>query len=1339
MFKKSLQILGACALLTLGVIVAYALLKLRGPDDLLYEAERSVQQGAYGEAIKVLNLAEPSASVQSDAEAQSRLWRLRYTAQERLGNTRAALQDVRNLLQHGFADEIDLRLEEVRLLAADGQGDRARQAALAFLEQHPEHARGLELAGEACQTAYQPLLIALSSDIEGEVGKPARRVARTHLLGYLYRPDGDPHVAIAQGRLHELFSGEARLVGKWPLIWQRAQDLRERIQQGLGFFRKSLDGGDEPVAAFRAVATALEQSGRTDDLLFTCEIQRRRFDHAYVLESGERAAWALLQARLAPAAMATVDRWLTPEGVAERAAARTLTATAEQLALARAVGAWQARQLPELATCRKLVAALREHDLTSAMALHVRLAAQRLMQKKRDPEQTAKSLRAVVRRAARQPAPVGGVDLVAEFAPLWIDALQESGASEEELLESLQTWRESRTDRIAPHQRTAEYLLELGRTAAAFAALDDAEKILQDAPELFDLRLRISRRHYENSGISGPSLLSQCISNRSLTPETNDPIGYLLCAEEALSVNAPRANLIALASARKAVESFPRAILPRQLEMKAALVALDPIDAARTADRTLAAIEPDAELIALAIRARRQADLPLRDIVRLAMPRDSRSPELQVELIELALADAPRTAIRYVSDTMRKTPPTQRARALTVRALAASGNVDRARELLATAEPPADDSELAALQLALSSWLEAQSAASPDDQLLALAQPIRDRLLVGAGPRAATLETAEKLATTHPKTAFDLLQHALPDAQPDERNGARYVLAGELALVQHDFIQGANFWLAAIGFADGQQVAERLSRLLLLRGDAERAERVYQLATTPTDPALAARFGKLALALELLSKGLESEPADLLVHSMLSTFGQPSMIDWQQPEDEEVQRERLELLAGMRDANLGPLYLPRADAMLRGDPTRRIHYLLLARASADSGVAVAAGRLHAELFRNGLANPVLWREVAYAGQQPGYQTDEVLVQRILGATTNGKTAGSALTVAYGTKKILEGFERGGFDDMAQKTRIMLWRGAPQLLPYTERDLDLIAAEMPPVEACSVIDSILTGPHANSPIGAATGDQHEPLLRRFYALANALRKADAKAAEALIPTVVRHLQQEGARGDIVHFLLAYGDDERPVVAADLLKSQLRYVAAGGPADIWFDRSTALLIDEIGLEETVATFDELLDAHPTRLPLWSARSLLRTRLNEEEEAMQELRHVLTHARAARAELAFLALASSYQRLEPDDFAQFAKLPEAVRETRQGRYVAGMLALRLGDANAAIPLLADCQPQLDGRHLYALALAHLQGSNDNGPAAARALLEQLLGNYASSSLAQNAGSFVRQLAPR
>ena len=182
MFKKSLLILMLCGFLTLAATVGYVLLRFRGPEDTLREAQGKLAAGAYADVIALLNQAEPSASIVNNKKLREQLWRLRYAANEQLDNPGGALKDVDNLLANGHANDIDLRLDQISLLAKDGQGDEARQAAKQFIEKHPDHGRGLELAGEACQTAYQPLLTQLRDLIADALESSQREQASQLIL-----------------------------------------------------------------------------------------------------------------------------------------------------------------------------------------------------------------------------------------------------------------------------------------------------------------------------------------------------------------------------------------------------------------------------------------------------------------------------------------------------------------------------------------------------------------------------------------------------------------------------------------------------------------------------------------------------------------------------------------------------------------------------------------------------------------------------------------------------------------------------------------------------------------------------------------------------------------------------------------------------------------------------------------------------------------------------------------------------------------------------------------------------------------------------------------------------
>ncbi|HEB51739.1 MAG TPA: hypothetical protein ENI87_00650 [bacterium] len=1326
MLKKSLQILVACAFLALGSIVLYALLGMRSPQDSLGDAEALLQRGDNLGAVTLLSRTENSPRIQGSPALLDRLWQLRLEAHTRLGNPKGALRDVRNLLRHGHDDDVELRLAEVRLLAQAGDGEAARLAARAFLADHPDHSRGLELAGEACQSAYQPLLRALGSQLDAELGHAPRERARRAMLAYLFRPVGDPEIERAAADLEALFAGEARLRGAWPRIWRDARQVRERVQEALGYFQRSLDLGGEPVAAFRAVATALQQAGRIDDLLFACEIQRRRFDHAYVDESGARAAWARLLAGLPEAAIATVDRWLPIEQVPERGENDRISDATAQLAAARALAGWLLRDAQSLNATAKLDQAMYAAGRRSLDALNITQAGRRLLRETEDRRPILHHLENLVTRNARLPKPLDRPDLVATFAPLWIDELEAANAAEDEVQTALATWRDARPEDLTPHLRRAEYLLASGNTAAAFSALDTARELAPLDPRLFGLQLRIARRHYQGSANDGAGLLAQCLKNGRKVPETLDTIGFLLCAETALAQTDRRIAVIASNCARAAVNAFPRAVEPRELELQALLRLGRYEEAARAADLAIDALAPSPDLLALAMRARELAGRPLRDLLYRAMPRVARNRELQAALLRIALADAPATAIRFLDPALLAGDQELDRRVLAVRALTAAGRLARAEQVMAAMH--FDAKATATSPTMFAEWLLAAAAERDDGELLATLRRLRIPLRLDVGPQSPLLAAAGELADHHPHTARYLLRHALAAATADERNGSLFVLAGELALRDRDTVAAIDAWTAALAFDDGMPAAERLARLLLLAGDAERAEQVYALVPTPDDPALAARFGRLAQAAALLQQALQREPADLITHATLMTFGQPAMLDWSPPADEDLQRERLELLAGLRDPLLGPLCLGRADALLRADPSRRTHYFLLARASADAGLASAAAALHAELFRGGYLGPVLWREVAYAAQDPAYAPAPELLLKLMAATTAGAVGSSPLAMAYGSRMIVEGFLAADQPEMARNTRLLQWRAFPQLHTWTDDDLELIATGYPPTVACQVLDEILRGPHA--------GDRRT-LLERWYALAPAAVAAAPDSLSTLVRTALAHLQSDGALGCIVHFLRTHPVANVPFELAPALIDHLELIARGRDDTSRLDQTLTALLQATGAERTLAALDGLLQRYPSAIPLWGARTRIR-QLDAPAEALAELRTVLAHASAPSAELAFLALAAGRRALDPSDYDRLDRLPPELLQSPKGRFVQAVMALRRGDAEQAIEHFAEAAPQPDGSHLFLCALAWLEAPADEGPERATLLLQELLRDYPGSSRAQNAKSFVRQLSP-
>ena len=1329
MFQKSLFILAAGILVTLGLILAYAGLNYRKPSATLQEAEALLAQGQYQRAISLLNLTETSADVARNPALCDRLWRLRYAAQAELGNSLGALRDVSNLLQAGASDDEELLLDQIRLLAASGQGERARLAARTFVEQQPTNGRALELAGEACQTVYQPMLGEVRETIEREADRLDRERARDALLAYVYRPSGDPEVERNRAVLEQVFTNDPRRTAQWPGLSADLRALRTRVQEGLSYFQRSLDAGGEPVAAFRAVATALEQSGRIDDLLVACEIQRRQFDHAYVDESGLTAAWSRLRDGLYSAAIATAERWLPRERMLQQLADGTFGATSEDLLLVRAAAAWAMRDPKQLNELAVLVHAGRQAGARLILPLHIHMATRRMLRGNREPELIETRLAAVCRMLLHRPPIVGRPDLAATFVPETVEFLRSQGLGEAKILAQLHAWRDSRPDAVEPRVHIARYLLDIGRASATLSALDKATQLDPHHAELFDIRLAAARQLNEGRSDSGPGLVAQCIKRQRPVPDVADAIGYVLCAETAMTM--PTALPIAAACARAAADAFPRASLPRRLEIEALLALQRFEDAADAADNAIRHATPDADTLRVALAAKRAAGEPIRALIHRALPVVADSTVLSPELVRLALLDAPSTAAIFVTEAMTAADAPPESRMLAVRAFATTGDSQRSDRLLQTLAPAESPELRAELAMAFAAWLRAVAEDSSDDddadrRLAASCDQHYERLALASGSQRELFAAAAEIAERHPRTAYTLIGLALLHSPIEERAGQHFALAGDLAARLGLFAQCEDHWTAALGFADGHHVAEDLTRLLLALERPERAERAYRLVVSPTDAALAARFDHFDIAVGLVAAELMQDPADLLTHATLATFGQPSLVDWR-PATDVLQRARLELLACLRNPHIGALCTPHALRLVKAQPRLFTNHLLLARTLIDSGQAPAAADLHGLALAGGYAGPVLWREAAYGGQHPGYVPGQMLLSKVAEAATSGRTAGSKLTQRYGTEQFLGAFEKAGLQDQARQLRVTQWLLAPQVLPCRSDDVELIVAGHEPVIACQILDQVLQGPYA---------EQRGAILDRWYRLAEAAIADQPQHLPELVTLALAHLPREGALGPIVHFLITHVPDfdaEQPLL------EHLTAVATGQDDATFLVRTVAALRDRIGIEATAAKVDELLRRYPTAMPLWGERAKLQIRLTNDLAALDELRTVVGHAPDPSATVAFVGLSTLERSISPRDIEQLEAVPDALLQGPEGTFVRGLVALRQGRASRAVELLAQAPPQFDGSHLFMRAMACLQLPDDDGTARARALFEELLRDYPSSSFARNAGSFVLQLAPR
>lgn len=1343
MFRRSLQILLAATLLALAAVIGYAL-TFPGAPETLARAEQMVQRKEYARAIAELDLCERGRSLQQDPALRDRLWRLRLAANKALENHRGALLDVDNLLREGGAERLDLQLERIDLLTAIGDGERARQLAREFTTDHPDDGRGLELAAAACAAAYRPTFTTLQDAVAHDVGTGQTEAALAAFASYVFRPDGDAEVAQSADQLAHMYSLDARLAARWAMLLRDLRSLRDQVQEGLGFCRRSLATAHVASTALATWASALDAGGRTDDMLMACEIQRRRSDDDASIGAAATSVLALLRGHRDAAALATAVRWLPQNQLQPRIDAGTLGPATADLLLGRVIAAWRLGDEMALRRALQDLTVWKQSGANTPIPLHtaagmVHFLRQASTDSPADSKAADNNLRYVISLLTARPRDPAWPDLLELLVPLRLTLMRKLGTPEADVLALYDTWQTARPTSLLPRLAFARYLLAARKLPAAQAVLAEAAAGQPPDEELFGLQLEVARADESQPGQSGAALVAQCRQRRTSVPEVTNPIGYLLCAEAALQARSWR---IARDSAEAGVAAFPQLRAPRLLAIEAMLGNGENEAAAQQTRRLLDLFPHDAATAALTLRAHRAAGLPTAPLLATLLPTCPPSAEVRTEVLRAALAEPPGAALPFAVGVLQDSTAPATLRLLAGRALADADRPADCRRLLESVLAESDALPAGTrldLLHTFTAWIQAAAPYRADELLVGDV----DHLLAHTDVRDADaapmlLATAEKLRNTRPAAAYELVVHALPIAAPAARSGAAYALAGRLACHLRQLHIAEERWLAAMAFADGRPAAEDLARLLLAQGRADRALQVYDLLPQATDAALAARCGHPDQAAALAATAVAQDGADLLAQATLAALGKagerdPGRSDWQVT-DAPATELRLDVLALLGDPDLGPEALTRARQLAAAEPTSTTTQLLLARACLHAGLPADAARLHLAQ-RAQAPGPLLWREIAHAAAVPGYVLDPQLDGDVRGSLVGQTTAGSPLTLAFATGLVVRTLQQGGYTDLAQSMQQSLWVQLPRATVHTDADVEAVAALSNGRDAWFVLSQAMAALPASTRALART---------RLYELANRLLTERGPEAKDVYELAWHHLQSEGPHGCIVHCLLDHGD-QLPALRPDaaqtraMLLAQIELAAAGADAGPWLQRSVDRLLASNGAAATRADLEAALQRHPTSLLLWHARATVMTHLRAGAEGIGDLWGVLAHAAAPEALRECLTLAAVAGVLTDRDAGRLTELPQALLAGPDGEFVRGLCALRTGRPDEAVTLLTNAPARADGAHLYALALAQLQSRALDGTARARDLLLRLAADYPSSSLARHAGSFAAQLAPR
>ncbi len=1343
MFRRSLIIVLALALLTLAFTAGYALLPLRKPTDLLDDATAKLARGEAVAAVALLDRSESSPAFARDPELRRKLWTLRLQAHRKLDVAARALADIDNLMADG-QDSPGLRMERIYYLAKLGKGEEARAAGLEFTKQNPTVARGLELTGEACKVAYSEPLRNAAAKVRADLGYEDEREGVSALLELLYRPDGDPAVPAAKQRLEALYGKENRLAQAWPAFHDQIAALRGRIQEATQLFQSALElaGQDKTkrsglfAAAFQGVAYSLQQSGRADDLDAQCEIYLSSFNHQYRTEAAAVAAAARYRDGMFESAVEITNRFAPMATFAADFGAGKFTPHVRSLLLTHCVSLYRLGRLEDLVTLAQTLTPLAANAPSlqgiANLAWGFNHTLRKVQQYRTDSFAWPSDL------MMRDAPPQDGPDLLDVVMPLRIESAATDGKPVTELVETIDKWATARPANPLPLMLRARTQLRFGQDAAAMAT---ATSILQARPtdeEALRVLAEAADLAYKASQQDGNSLLMQCLQRNTDRPDSPPhPVCYLLCGESALRQQHP---WIALTCARLAADRFPWSEWPFLLEARAQRMLGKREEAVEDLAQLLDRKPESVEALRLAFDICVEDGLPLGNLLWRAAPKLTGADAALTELLRAALDAGSPEALSFARRAATAQSANADLLALAAAALAQHGATAEANQVLqrAHAAPRSQDPKVSQTLLSATlACLCADADTKSDDEL---SKSVHRELSRAAwrGPETARklLAAARQLvAAGKPAAASRVLAAALHvDDAIEARDGAAHALAGDLALVLGRPQAAREHYTAAVSFEDGTECAQRLARLELLANANERAVGALAASARPDDPSLLLLLGS-ADAARVAKDRIAKDTEDLLasIPFLLTDTKRTDSVSLElRGGPSAAIRDTLIACTLLEDPALAATAVERTASATAQMPKSLLVALLHARALHATGDGAGAAAVHARLYDEGRRSPLLWLEVARCSSKGSYDPPRAILAELRALVAKQPATLRPEVVAMLTLQAAAEAERLGQPDVALGIRADAWRIYPAESGARVADAESLRSAGRETAAVELLAALRMVGDEPSRTAAASA-----LYRHALGTAGSMQPA----ARALLRA---QAAEDLAKGRCVGPAFLFLASDTGSMAAEKLATALTWsdaamaAACAGTAD-WECAETAIRIvrERNGVAGALAFVERSLARWAFAVPLWLRRSELRIELAEVDDGIADARAILGFTSDPRRSIEFIALAAAHRRSASSDLALVAGAPIEMLASPGGKHAAGLLALREGRPEEAEQLLASAGFD-SAVALYARALANTMRKDPAARETARKLFEQLRQRYPSSSLARNVGSFAVQLAP-
>lgn len=1348
MLRQTLTLFVVLVLVSLALVVGYALTGLSGPASAIAEAETALNAGQPTECLRQLDIAAKSSALRSDPKLERRYWELRYSSHIALENHKKALEDLDQLFSlSGDAEE--LSHDRIRLLIQLGDWTTALARIETLLSETPGDGALLQLRGEAHQIRYQQSLKDIVEAIDRELAGTLRDNAMRALRDFIYRPVDDPKVRDGQTYILRVFQ-EQNASNRNLSLSADLSATRKQVQACLEDYRAALEVQGEPTSAYQGLAHALEEGGRTDDLICLAEIYLQRFDHIYTTQAAVDLVRAHAQAGRPRAAAEAADRFLYREGLDWRERVKTdrLHSDVKYLLLDK-MRAHLA--LGERAQVQQTVRTAGEIQRLINLAPEIILVRGLFQESQDNDEDAAKLFESFVRSQGRdgRAVPIAGEDLVSVALSHLTDTAADG---ERDRVHAL--WIEYRRDYPEPWAARARYRLAKGLFSAAY---EDARQAMLRDPEnepALQLLARTAEAHFEASDRHGKGLLTSCKgAGTDLPPQASDdePVAYLLCARAAV---ANRDWDIAFACAQKAAGAWVWAYEPRILQARAALE-LDQPGEAVLALRTALSFEEDRagdDDTAMVMRLLRDAvsiqGLPTDDLLTNTMRTIPATADAIEDLLRSTLERGPEGVLGTL--TRRALAVQDPPASLLSAAAEAAARIDepklaaQALELLTEAKAPT------ALKLpALAELMRARATNKTDEQLSREAV----RLLPMAESHPQTLaQLARELGRAdRPGAALTLMRAVLEQSESSERTGANYALAGEFALRAGERRLARDLLTAAVAFEDGARAAISLAYTFLDAGDETSAALATELRTKaqPMPAPLLWMLGRRQNAADQAKARLQVQPSDMASLAIRAVELPEATVD------EELRtlaqahpQELIEAVLWLDQPGFEDLAVVTSGALLDLAPTAAFPRLIRARALLLAGRTEEATSMLLEIAAAPSPPWSLHHVAADAAMILGVKaTPRPLNELILAGFGNPEGSITPHQAVAASRILAARAQAAGFPDAVMSAKVEAWRLHPVESGVTLEDVMALFGSGRVTESLEILGAMEP---------SLPPERRGEWIQQYFLCATylALHQKETIVRELARRRATRMIQDEGHWYDAVRFLILEEEERLGPILEDRrndsdIRRRRHLDWAHGVMDFHLDGAPQ---PEAGLEwalNTIASLDkdesarerieQLLARQPGSVTLWHLRALLIDRTGATAKAVSELRNVFDYIPDPRlaANRAVIAGAAGIDR--PRDRDDLLAVSEGQRNRADVQLGLGLLSLRRGDHAAADAHLAAAPDWGAGARDYFRAMAKLGIGGSKEATAAAELFAKVAADHPGRPLVANAQHFATQLRVR